>query len=95
MVHSAVEIVQVFVPQKLIIDDVPLSPGVVEGVAITLSGEIKPLERSLIELRKKKPSVTNLWMSELVSDEIEIAFAAESMGDKPVAWTLELDRWDP
>jgi hypothetical protein len=45
VVHGPIEVVEVFVSQDIVIDDVPLSPRVGEGIVITISREIEPLER--------------------------------------------------
>ena len=43
LVHGFIEVVEVFVTKKVIVDNVPLASCVVEGVAVTLAGEIEPL----------------------------------------------------
>jgi hypothetical protein len=50
VVHEAVEVVEVFVAKKAIVDDVPLAAGVLERVAIALSREIKPLWQMSISI---------------------------------------------
>jgi hypothetical protein len=43
MVHRLVELIEIFVAEEVIIDNIPLATGVVEGVAVTLTGEVEPL----------------------------------------------------
>lgn len=42
--HGCIEVVEVFVPEERIIRNMPLSTGIVKGVSIPLSREVKPLQ---------------------------------------------------
>ena len=46
MVHGRVKVVEEFVSQEIIVNNVPLSPSVLERVAVPFSREIKPLNDS-------------------------------------------------
>ncbi len=46
VVHGRVKVVEEFVSQDWIVDNVPLSPSVLERVAVPFSREIEPLDNS-------------------------------------------------
>ena len=43
VVHRTIEVVQVFVSQEVVVDDVPLATSMFERVSITLAREVEPL----------------------------------------------------
>jgi hypothetical protein len=50
-VHDLVKLVQVPVPQELVLNEVELTPGMKEGVAVALSREIHPPAGALLSVR--------------------------------------------
>lgn len=43
VLHSSVKVVQKFVAQQMVVDQVELSACVMEGAVVALTGEVKPL----------------------------------------------------
>lgn len=44
VLDSSIEVIQVLIPEQLVVDNIPLPACVLERVAVTLAGEVKPLE---------------------------------------------------
>jgi hypothetical protein len=45
VVYRSIEVIQVSVPKELVIYNVPLSSGMLEGVVVSFSREVKPLNK--------------------------------------------------
>lgn len=78
-VHSSVELPQVLVPQKMIVDQVELPASVRKRVAVALPREIHPPDWHWLGACH---NVNSLRVPELVALEVEVGFSSERVNQE-------------
>jgi len=75
-IHGSIKVVKISVSQVRIINDIPLASGVLEGVVVSCTREIKPLREvsKHVDLKVEK---TNFWMAKLVAFKGQVAFTSK------------------
>ena len=71
-VHGNVKVVQIPVSEQLVVDEIELPSGMCKRIAIAFSREIHPSSVSDTTVR-----VHLLWMSELVTFEIQVSLTSQ------------------
>jgi hypothetical protein len=90
VVHGLVEIVEVLVAKVLVVEDVPLTTGVMERVVVTFSGEVQPLYKIISAgIIQSKTARKYLRVTELVAFEVQVAFATQRVGQQSVQPSLK------
>jgi len=84
VLHGFVKVVQVFISQNIVIDDVPLSPGIVERVAIPFTREVKPLGNIAISQMRflADRACTYFGVPKFVPFKVKIAFTSERVDNQ-------------
>lgn len=85
VVHRLVKVVEVPVSEELVVDEVELTTGVHERVAVAFSGEVHPPAQRFgkLLLIRNRDAADSLGVSELVSFKVQVPFTSESVNDKP------------